>query len=359
MRFRIETVVVAAAAAFAWSISIAAPLLAAAPSPAAEKESARRRWAVVSSKACQANGLSDLFKASLSDAGGIELVERDDLKLAVKELELSALFGSENASRRLKLGRILKADALVILSIEKRADAAFVKMIVSECRHGARLRTEFQPFRPADVEQIAGRLAAVVSEVRRRIGDGVTHLLCVPPFLSKNLTHDYDHLQVGYASLLISSLERFPGVAVVEVEEARAIDRELRLTAENLKDRVVPLFVEGEFKMSAAKPGDKPKVQMTLSLVDAQHGRKRYEQPPLSFDEVTDLLTRRAPEGILRRAKIGPQKPLTRQQQTKLLSDRAEVFSLIGARPHSIGLREAALLLSPDDVKMRLALIRD
>ncbi len=325
----------------------------------ADGKSMYNRWAIIASPDVQKSGLADLLTVELSKVDGIELVERERLDAATKELELIALFGAKGAGKRLKLGRTLGADALLLLSFEKREKKQFVKVIVADCRYGARLRVDFLPHENDARDELAAKCRPIVAEVRRHFAGGIKQIIGVTPFVSRNLTHDYDHLQAGYACLLENALWIQPGVAVLETEEARAIGQELQHTGAKLKGRVVPLFVEGEFKMSTAKPGDKPKVQMTLSLVDAQHGRQRYEQPTLSFEGVTDLLTRRAPEGILRRAKIGPQKPLTRPQQARLLADRAEVFSLVGARNHSIGLYEAALLLTPDDVKMRLRLIRD
>ena len=69
-----------------------------------------RRWAVLASEELQQAGLSELVTAELSKAKGVELVEREQLAVATKELDLSALLGSANAAGRLKLGRLLKAD---------------------------------------------------------------------------------------------------------------------------------------------------------------------------------------------------------------------------------------------------------
>ena len=54
----------------------------------------RRRGAIVASPELQQNGVADLLTAELSRPGGLELVERGQLDLAAKELELAACFGS-------------------------------------------------------------------------------------------------------------------------------------------------------------------------------------------------------------------------------------------------------------------------
>ena len=74
-----------------------------------------RRWAIIASPEVQSSGVADLLTLKLSE-DGVELVERDQLAAATRELELSQLQQPAAASERLKLGKILGADALVLLS---------------------------------------------------------------------------------------------------------------------------------------------------------------------------------------------------------------------------------------------------
>ena len=75
-------------------------------------------------------------------------------------------------------------------------------------------------------------------------------MVAVSPFLSKNFLHDYDNLQEVYARLLEAGLTQLPNVAVIEIEEARAIGRETALTGSAPLDRPTPLLVEGEYAVS-------------------------------------------------------------------------------------------------------------
>jgi hypothetical protein len=92
-------------------------LLAAATSPALAADTANpwRRWAVVCSQEPRENGLGDLLTSELSKAPGIELVERERLAAVESELEISSLLGSA-AGGRLQLGRMLRPDALILIS---------------------------------------------------------------------------------------------------------------------------------------------------------------------------------------------------------------------------------------------------
>jgi hypothetical protein len=78
------------------------------------------RWAIISSADVKESGIPDLLTAQLSSDAGIELLEREDLEVATRELELSASTTSAASAKRLQLGRLLKADALLLLSIETR-----------------------------------------------------------------------------------------------------------------------------------------------------------------------------------------------------------------------------------------------
>ena len=115
---------------------------------AAQQRPAWHRWAIIASQDLQADGLPDLLTAELSRLGGLELVERERLDLAAKELEVAACFGSAAAGQRLRLGQWLKADGLLLLSIEQREQKKYVKVVISDCVYGARLRVETWRIRP-------------------------------------------------------------------------------------------------------------------------------------------------------------------------------------------------------------------
>ena len=84
--------IVAAAACFA--LLVQASLVV-----AAQKEPASQRWAIVSTKQLRTSGLPDLLTARLSQAKGMELVERDQLNLIEQELKFSTLTSAQTGDR--------------------------------------------------------------------------------------------------------------------------------------------------------------------------------------------------------------------------------------------------------------------
>ncbi len=134
--------------------------------------------AIVSDPQVQQTGIADLLAAQLS-ADGCYLVERDQLAAALQELELGSMQGGE-AATSLKLGGLLKADALILLSLtESSQRESALKVVISDCLFGARLRAEFLALGKQTPENIASRCSRIVGETRRQFAGGVTHLIGV------------------------------------------------------------------------------------------------------------------------------------------------------------------------------------
>lgn len=345
--------------------AVAVPSIPAPGQSTGAQPTAHTRWAIVSSSEQRATGVADLLTAELSRQEGIELVDRDAIRTVLKELELTAVFGSKAAAQRLELGRILQADALVLLAGEQQGQRSFVRLVVSDCRLGARLHVGYLSADSQSLEQIASQCAEWVRRVRQRYAGGVRRIVAVAPLVSENLTHDYDYLETAYARLLQSSLLSMPGVAVLEIEEARHIAEELQKAGERIGDRVVPLMISGRFKMSTPSLEANTRVRFWLQMTSGQDQHSRLESGELGWSEAVTYLARTATLEIAR--VLGHQaqndhpraKPLLANEQSALLLAQAAVFSELGQWQRAADLREAALLLAPDLHQQRLNLIAD
>lgn len=329
------------------------------PNVAAEAD-ALRRWAVLAAPEVREAGVSDLLTAKLSQRE-FELVERDQLDAVLKEVKLSQLLGSQT-SERLSLGARLRADVLVLLSVVEVDQSRLLKVVISECRQGARLRAEFLAWSSAGKaiapDDLATSCEQIAIETRTQFAGGVRELVAVTPLLSKNLTREFDHLQTGYAALLGRAISQAPGTAVVEIEEARSIRQELAVTGDGINDRLVPLFVEGEFAMSGRSPD--VRVRITLRLTDGQKERRKLERTEMTLAQSVDWLMNNVSREIAARPNGSEKTPqLSREQQFEQLARRAETFSRAAAFEESTALREAALLLNDDDAEQRWWLIAD
>lgn len=323
-----------------------------------------QRWAVLPAPEVADTGLSDLLIAELSQRQ-FDLVEREQLAAIVKEIELSKLLSPEGSSQRLKVGQLAKADALVLLSLIENDKKKFVKLVISDCRYGSRLRLEHFPFAADRADKLAGEIAQAAVETRTKFARGVERIVAVSPFLSKNLTHEFDHLQFGFAALLGQGLSERPGVAVLEIEEARAIGEELTRSTTELERRSAPLFVEGEFEVltpaiETGKDTLSRTVRFSFRVFDGRKEREAIPHSAQSLAAATSWITETFPGRVLRHSESDTETPsLTRGQQREHLLRRADSFSSLANFAPATALQEAALLLDQDDWQQRLQLIGD
>ncbi len=301
-----------------------------------------QRWAVLASSEIQKAGLSDLLVAKLSEQS-VELVEREQIQAVFKEIELSKFFGADGARNRLRAGPLLKAGGLLLLELEQPiGQPKRLRTLISETKYGARLHAGFHAWPPEDPGTLAKELAGVVVETQRRFPNGIERIVGVGPFLSKNLLHNFDYLQFAFSTLLGQGLSEYPGVAVLEIEEVQAIDNELKLTAGKIKDRVVPVIIEAEFRLTEqVKPVAPDDARLSIT-VRADGGQSaEWTQQNLTLSSASKWLGATLPRLVLKSAAQGG---LSVEEQFKALTTRADEFSAAGAWTEAIALRESALV---------------
>jgi len=329
------------------------------PRPAAGQSVAMlRTWAVLASEELRKSGLEDQVLVGLGADSTITLVDRQHLYLVARELALVSLLDSSGAGFRRKAGAAVKADALVILHLESTDGKPYVRLVICETRGGVRLRVELIPLEDGKSDEAGKAIVSAIQDVRKHFAQGVKRVYGVPPFVSRCLTHEYDYLQRGYSSLLANALSQQPGVAVIEVEEARQIAREIGLTDGKDIERLVPSFIEGEYEV-ARNPDDKePTVAIRIRISDSRSDERTLPAREIRLSEAVKYIGVELPNVLAGLEKPGPPETLTFEQQAETLVSRADVFARLGAWEHSTGLREAALLLE-DNPRQRIRLVEE
>ena len=324
--------------------------------PATQPVTALRTWAVLASDELRKSGLEDQILAGLGTDRTITLVDREHLALVAKELALSSLLETSGAASRRKAGAAIRADALAILHLESAGGESFVRLVICETGAGARLAVECFPYKADHADEGGKAIVAAIERTRRRFRNGVQRVYAVPPMVSKDLGHQYDYLQRGCASLLAGALASRNGVAVVEIDEARQIARELGLTDGADIRRFVPLLIEGEYEVTRGSAGKEATIRFAVKVT----GNGKPVTVPdrtVALTEMAGYLSKDLAAAIL--GSLAPDdKPLSAEQEAAGLVAHALVFSRLGAWEHSTGLREAALLLA-DDPNQRKALVEE
>jgi len=320
--------------------------------PATQPGTALRTWAVLASDELRKSGLEDQILAGLGTDRTITLVDRQHMALVAREMALSSLLETSGAGSRRKAGAAIRADALAILHLESAGGESFVRLVICETRAGARLAVECFPYKADHADEAGKAIVAAIERTRRRFRNGVQRVYAVAPFVSRDLGHQYDHLQRGCASLLAGALASRDGVAVIEIDEARQIARELGMTDGADIRRFVPLLIEGEYEVTRGSAGKEATIRFGVKVT----GNGKPVTVPdrtVALTEMAGYLSKDLAAAILG-SSAPTDKPLSAEQEAAGLVARADVFARLGAWEHSTGLREAALLLKDDPNQRKL-----
>ena len=302
-----------------------------------------RRWAILSDASVRGSGLEELVFAELANAD-IELVERSGLEAVADELTIQALT-SGKSNERSRIGKLLNADALIIIS----SAMGSTRVTLCECRQGVRLASLNMTIDDAALQ--AKQLADAIIAASKQFADGVQLVIGVSPFACRNIQHDFDHFQNQYFDFLSSSLLLTPGVTLIEIQEARTLLGELGAGID-VDSRVVPILIDADYKVNDAIAP--PSVQIAVKLTTGTASEQFDATLPL--DRAGSWIANDLTGKILARSKQKA-RPLSVVEQKAVLKNRAELFRKLGDVPHAIQCREALLLIDPLNVEQRLQLI--
>lgn len=291
------------------------------------EQPAFRSWAIVTSPEIRKTGIADLLAVQLSQKQ-LELVERDEIDRLTRELELSRLLGAVDAADRLQPGQRVGADAMILLSRVTQNDIPVVRLVICDCVYGSRLLLEHFPQPGTDAALIADAAARAVAQTREWFRSGVESVMTVSPILSKNLTRDFDHFQHGFSALLGQALNHRPEIAVLEIEESRAISDELRQLNGEIRKRKVPLFIEGEFRILQSESATKSATKLRSCEIILRDRSGKTSRPDFVYcgnspAAVTRWLTHVAPGHLARQSATSRPRNLTSIEQRKSLLERA------------------------------------
>ena len=342
-------------AAFVAAVAFAATS-AVASEPAAAPPASLHRWGILATEDVRATGLPDLIGAALSADTSLELVERELLAETLREIDLASVLGAKSTAARLQVGKTLGAQGLMLLSMEKHAGRDALRFDLCDCRYGVRLRSEMLPYAAADREGLVQRCVARLGEVRRQHESGVRRIVCVTDFVSRNVQNTFAYMQAACGQLLRERLLRVPGVAVVELDEAEAIGRERQLQGTEIRESPT-LFIRGEFRVVAAPDKTADVVNLKVELFDGRQTRD-ISRAGVPLGGVADVLTGDVAAEILEHMDAAGHGLKTREL-AQAIAQRAQAFASLGLLDRAASLREAVLMIDPDDADQRIRLMAE
>ncbi|MGD0463709.1 MAG: tetratricopeptide repeat protein [Tepidisphaeraceae bacterium] len=310
------------------------------------------RVAILADPNTDAGRVAVLIEANLSNFPNISLVERSQLEQVINEQELQDCFAPEAVSQRAALGKLVHADILVLLR-SRPLPHARIETIVCETHEGLRLLAQSLP-EANHPEQDASLIQASVAQSIEKGQQKVSAIVAVPPLICQDLSYEFAYLGPAYSRLLENSLLARPGVLVVELNEARAIEAELRLTGPANIERPLPFYLLGQYTDNGF--GSARRVIITLALKRGENELSKVTSGELSPRDTSAFILRTA-EDLLRRA--GQQMPPAPdpKEEASLLADQAYIHQRLGEWDEALDLFESSLLLDPTQTQLHFDVI--
>jgi hypothetical protein len=247
-----------------------------------------------------------LAEVELSRRPEIILLERAEIDKVIDEQSLQLSFSVDGGATRRRLGTLLKADLLIFLKareneIEEDEKVRFVELIVADPSTGLRLFSATHPWDEKNPDALSKDVVSDTADARRKLTGGIKAIIAVPPFISDDLTHEYDTMQEAYAELLRRRLASMDGVFLVESAEARAFAEEQALSGVEFAGRpLLPLYVLGHYRNEGTgidrqvrisveiRRGGKPVVDATSETIPSAESAQYLNK--LTDSIITDVL---------------------------------------------------------------------
>lgn len=282
----------------------------------------------------------------------VALVEREGLEQLAREQVIAKL--GDDAHARVDVGRLVGADVLALVGRGLGPAGAGVRVIVCDSATGARLAQ----LHVKDDEAAPELLAREVLDALARFPGGVRSVVGVPDLISRDLQLDHADLQGSLAEMLRDSLARHRGLAVLEVDEAKSIAVEGERAGAGDVRRVVPVYVEGEYRTDPLADGG-PRVSIVVTLRTAGRELAKIESGAVPLGDAGRFMLEDVQRKLLDVLDAPAADPFDAARELERLVARADRFAEIGEFDRSAALREAALLLNSAADRQRVRLVRD
>lgn len=290
--------------------------------------------------------LAALLEAQLATNDSYVILERESISKLIKEWNLILLSAAESIGERAELGRVLKADILVMLS-EHAEPSPRLDLVVSEATRGLRLRTVSFPKSPSEDDNLRVLQDEIAAAIAKQ-AEGLTGIFAVPPFVSMDLTGDHGHLGLAYARLLEACLQDIPGILVVEIAEARKIAEELILTGGEI-EREYPMYLLGEYRFDTVNPDRPPFLRLIAKRGETEIWR---EDTKNAHPSTAAAFLRKSLQDHLRPAKEKHAMGSGKNSEIRILNKRARDHFAVGFFEECAQVSEASLALDPQQPEL-------
>ncbi len=313
---------------------------------AAGRLDAAVRVALLQTDLKQSGDIVSLVEASLTAAGKVTLVERQQVEKILHEQDLQTVLGADAVVGRAAMGKLLQADLLVFIQPHEKPELS-LGVVISETHHGLRLIRQAIPCK--DSQSAATALQTLIDAAVEKQSRAIREVFAVPPLISDDLGFEFDHLKGAYAKVIEGALSEQQGVVVVELDEARAVAKEITLSNADDVHRPLPLYVMGHYRTGVAK--DARIVSIDVKLMRGDRELASVAQADLALDRAGEFL-REAARSFLAKCAAGSVADADPRAEATELATRAHLMMSLGSWQEALDLIEAALLVDPQRMSL-------
>jgi len=202
-----------------------------------------------------------LLEVRLSEGDRLRLVERRELDRVLQEHRLTAA-GLVDRQTVAATGRLLRADAMVLISLEdgaqplRQTQGRLVRVRVAETAHGLRLWEGYEALEATQAEAAAARIAQKVQDTMEKIArpDGDSVPVGIVDIHRVELDERYEMLARTLPKLLSARLGGEPRILVLEREDLGLLLKEKQLTeGEDSAFWDSGILIDGRLQRSAGR----------------------------------------------------------------------------------------------------------
>lgn len=294
---------------------------------------------------------ADRLRTALAADESIALV--DPARLSAITPEQRRSLASAELAARVAVGKEFGANWLVLIRPQQTLAGERARLTLCDTSLG----TEVFLRDYAHGDQLVADSPAMVQAVLARFPAGVTAMVTLPDFASRDERTDFHHLQADFAHLLRETLAGQRGLAVVDLEAMRALAAATAQAGGEGK-RPATLLLEGQYRTErTAKAG--PTIQLHLRLRQPARPAVEIVSPAIRLEQAGEFLLAKALPATQQALGLEAEPAVDRDRQFNNLVALADRFAQAGDPETAARWIETALLLRPERDAQRIRLVNE
>jgi hypothetical protein len=296
--------------------------------------------------------LAALLEAKLSQRDDIHLLERTEIDRILQEQKLSLARLLER-NTAVRVGRLVRADALLLLSIEngegnKQSEKALLRVRLVETAHGLRLLDSFEQSDNAKLEETATRIAEkmVATACKLRLPVGQATPVGIVDIHRVQLGNRHRRLARALPKMLSVRLSKEPRIIMLEREDLKTLhDEKLFTEGEDTQFWNSAVLIDGyvqregtksvEMKLRLKRPAGQEVATFAVSV--------EPNKPAIAIDEVAASVI----EKLLQSPPTGSWEP---EEEAEEFFRQGKLLMNHRRRKYAMVTLETACVLQPENV---------